>query len=986
MRQKQPDDAPAIRIEPDTGWAWRGGERLELTPKAFAVLRHLVEHPEHLITKDELLAAAWGDTVVSEAALTSCIRDLRKALDDSSRRPRYIETVHRRGFRFIGPVGLPSTSAPAPRPGPANVQPCTSTLVGRDGELARLHALLATAAGGQRRLVLVTGEAGIGKTALVETFLAQLGHADGLRIGRGQCVEQYGATEPYLPVLEALGRMGREPRGEALPRVLKQYAPTWLAQLPALLTDDELDAVQRRAQGTTRERMLRELSEALDAFSMEAPLVLLLEDLHWSDAATIDLLAMLARRRDAARLLILGTYRPADVEVGAHPLKPMKHELQLHGDCEELALEFLTEEAVGEYLAGRFPRASFPPQLARVLHENTSGNPLFMLNVIDDWIVRGHVRQVDGRWALSLPVGDIASGVPHTLWQMVEKQIERLAPHEQAVLAVASLAGADFSAALTTADRIDARDGERCCAELARRGQFLRAIGVAEWPDGTVAGRYAFIHALYRNVLYARVPIGHRVGLHLRIGAQLEGSYGDRAADIAGELAIHFEHGRDFARSVQYRKQAGEHALRQHGYREAAQHLTRAIHAVKAVPDSQERRQQELVLQVMLGSALTALEGHAAGDVEQAYARARELCEQVEDTPRLFPVFLGLGWFYILGGSLDAARDVGKRLARMAQASPDPAIGLAAHNVLGVACFYGGEFEAALDHFERGIALYDPAAHSPVRSSAFRNVLDAGVSCLGHAGWTLWMLGYPDRAAARVREAGALADTIEHPFTTAHEYRFAAGFHLSRRESGAVRECADASVAVATEHGFGAVLKAATFLQGWALADHGGGQEGMARMRDALAACRDIRAELLLPAYLAWLAEVEGEIGRPDEGLAHVSEGFATSRRSGCHYWTAELHRLEGTLALESRGAKASESSLREALTIARRQRAKSLELRAAMSLGRLWRKQRRGAEAHALLSEAYQWFTEGFETPDLRKAKALLEEHGPRTSGRLAP
>src|SRR5437867_5193520 len=269
MRPTRHKDAPAVRIEPETGWAWRGEQRLELPPKAFAVLRHLVEHPEHLVTKDELLAAAWGDTVVSEAALTSCIRDLRKALDDSSRRPRYIETVHRRGFRFVGPVGPPSVPSRARQPGPVNVPPSTSTLVGRDAELVRLHALLATAVGGRRRLVFVTGEAGIGKTALVDAFLAQVGDADGVHIGRGQCVEQYGATEPYLPVLEALGRMGREPGGEALVRILKQYAPTWLAQLPALLTDAELEAVQRRVQGTTRDRMLRELIEAIDALGTE---------------------------------------------------------------------------------------------------------------------------------------------------------------------------------------------------------------------------------------------------------------------------------------------------------------------------------------------------------------------------------------------------------------------------------------------------------------------------------------------------------------------------------------------------------------------------------------------------------------------------------------------------------------------------------------------------------------------------------------------
>lgn len=516
---------PAVRIELENQWVWCGDRRLELTPKVFAVLRHLVEHPARLVTKDELLAAVWGGVAVGEATLSSAIRDLRRALDDSSRAPRYVQTVHRRGFRFIGPIAPQPAAGNSPGP-PTFVRP-SAALVGRDDELARLHALFAAARGGKRQVVFVTGEPGIGKTTLVEVFLAGLGAEGGLRIGRGQCVEQYGAGEAYLPVLEALGRMGREAGGDALVRILRQFAPTWLAQLPALLSDDDLAAVQRRAPGATRERMLRELIEALDALAVDAPVVLLLEDLHWSDSATIDLLTMLARRRDPARLLVLGTYRPAEVATG-HPLRPAKQELQVHGHCEELALDFLDQAAVGDYLATRFPGAAFDARFVRVLHESTGGNPLFLVNVVDDLVAQGHLRDVDGRWEPAVSVEDAASRVPDTLSQMVEQQVDRLTPAEQAMLAVGSVAGAEFSSALATADGIDPQDGEQRCAALARRGQMLRTADLAEWPDGTLAGRYRFIHALYRNVIYARVPVGHRVGLHLRIGDRLERAWGAR--------------------------------------------------------------------------------------------------------------------------------------------------------------------------------------------------------------------------------------------------------------------------------------------------------------------------------------------------------------------------------------------------------------------------------------------------------------------------
>ncbi len=1020
MSPTRPAEPPPVRIDAQDESAWCGERRLELTPKVFAVLRHLVEHPQRLITKDDLLATVWRDAVVSDAALASCIRDLRKALDDSSEAPRYIETVHRRGFRFIGPIALPAPAlsvwssrlaggdaAIQPSPG---ASPGTPTLVGREAELARLHACLDRARNGQRQLVLVTGEPGIGKTALVEAFLWQISVNEALRIGRGQCVEQYGAGEAYLPVLEALGRLGREAGGEQLVQILKQDAPTWLTQLPSLLADRDLEAVQRRAQGATRDRMLRELVEAFDALSLDEPLVIVLEDLHWSDFSTIELLARLARRREAARLLVVGTYRPADVAASAHPLRPVKQELEVHGQCEEMPLEFLSVPAVREYLSLRFPEHQFPSELALVLHRNTGGNPLFVVNTIHDLIAQGRMREVGGTWGLSVPVKDVAAGAPETLWQMVDRQVERLTPDEQAMLAVASVAGVEFSAAVAAADAIETREGERRCAALARRGQLLRATGVAEWPDGTVAGRYAFIHALYQHVLYARVPITRRVGLHLRTAERLERAYGPRAGEIAGELAMHFEHGRDIERAVQYRRQAAENALRQHAYREAADHARRALDLLRGLPGVQER-EQELTLLVTLGTALTAMKGYSAPEVEQTYARALELCGQVDDTPRLFPVLLGLGWFYLVRGPGRAARDVGGRLVTLADATRDPAIVLAAHNGLGLVSFYEGEFEAALAHLEQGIEQYDPREHSPNRSLGFRGGLDPGLSCTCHAAWTLWVLGYPARAAARIQEALALARSLDHPFTLAHACRFAAAFHLFRGERDAAQEQVDATLALSTEHDFTLFLAVGKFHRGWLLAEQGRGEEGLALMREWVEICRNIRAECLLPTYLAWLAEMYGKTGRPAEGLVLVSEALAVGTQSGYQYWTAELHRLKGMLTLQSglggipgeSGSRQRESSqaddqstasrahversaeacFLEAIEVARRQRAKSFELRAATRLSRLWTAQGKTRAAYALLADIYNWFTEGLDTADLSEAKSLLEDLERRGAGK---
>ena len=973
-----PEASPAVRIEPENEWAWCGARRLRLTPRAFAVLRHLVEHRGRLVTKQELLAAVWRDAVVSDAALASGIRDLRRALGDSSAAPRYIQTVHRRGFRFIGP--LVSTSAAAPAPAAAT----TSTLVGRVAELGRLRARLDGALGGQRQLVFVTGEPGIGKTALVEVFLQEVGDASALRVGCGQCVEQYGAGEAYLPLLEALGRLGRAAGAEPLVRTLKQHAPTWLEQLPGLRGDPEAEAAQHRLPAMTRGRMLRELVDALDALARETPLVLFLEDLHWSDSGTIELLDMLARRREASRLLVLGTYRPADAAAGGHPLQRVKQELQAHGYCDEIPLQFLSVASVDEYLSRRFPGHDLPPDLAAVLHGSTEGNPLFLVNTIDDLIGQGQLREVDGRWRLAGRAEDLAARAPQTLWQLVERQVERLTAEEQAILVAASVAGAEFSAAVLVAAGIDAQHGEQHCEALARRGQFLRSAGAAAWPDGTVAGRYAFIHVLYQQVLYARLSIGARVGLHLRTAERLERGYGERAGEIAGELAVHFEHGRDLERAARYRSQAGEHALHQHAYREAADHARRGLQSVVTSPESPSRAGRELALQVTLGAALTATEGYGATEVARTYARAWELCAQVGETPQLLPVLRGVGRYYVVRGEFQTAREVGAQLLTLAETTREPALLLMAHSALGIVSLYAGDLEVALDHLERGITLYDPTEHHPVRAPLFR-LVPPGVTCAIHAAWTLWLLGYPERAAARSRQALAMARALGHPFGVSYACHLAAALHQWQGERQIGQELEDEALAHDTEHGFGLLLTTGVIQRGWLLAERGQPEEGLARMQEGLARHRAIGSAVLVPAFLALVARVSQNLGRSTAALAAVSDGLATAQQSGRHYWEAELHRLSGVLRLEAEGGagpgaspsttSAAESHFLRAIEIARRQRARSLELRGAMSLGRLWAVTGRAPEAYALLSGVHAWFTEGLDSADLVEARSLLEE-----------
>ena len=387
--------------------------------------------------------------------------------------------------------------------------------------------------------------------------------------------------------------------------------------MPSLLGAGELEALQRRVQAASRERMLRELTEAVDAITVERPLVLVLEDLQWSDYATLDLVSWLAHRQEPARLLVMGTYRPVELIVGDHPLQTVKQELLRHRQCVELSLELLTAADVAQYLAARFavdtPLTGSFRALAQAIHQRTDGHPLFMVTVVDALVRQHSLVERAGGWAVQGGVEKVALEVPESLQQLVEQQLRQLSPEDQRVLESGSVAGMQFSAAAAAAgleERVDTV--EERCSILVRRGQFLQSSGIEEWPDGTVVGRYRFHHTLYRQVVYDRLPVGRRIQLHARIGARVEAGYRGQAAERAAELATHFEQGRKHLKAVHYLQQAAEKALQRYAYQEAMALLRRGLAVLPKLPETSERHTRELDLQIALGQVLTVTQGPGA--------------------------------------------------------------------------------------------------------------------------------------------------------------------------------------------------------------------------------------------------------------------------------------------------------------------------------------------------------------------------------------
>ena len=1008
-------DFGPFRVDWDNHTIHNDAHELRVTPKAFAVLRYLLARPGQVVTKEELLRSVWPSTIVSEAALTVCIRELRRVFGDSARAPQYLETVHRRGFRFIGPVQGPRSKVQGPtfEPAPSPQHPAPP-LVGRAAELSHLHQLLEKARSGERQIVFVTGEPGIGKTALLDAFVfgvqshepfgvntnpkskipgpqlrtpnSELSPTPDPRpltpnpwLAQGQCIEQFGPGEPYLPLLAALGELGRGPAQDRLVTTLRQYAPTWLMQLSALATPADRAALQVHTFGATRERMLRELAEGLEALTRDTVLILTLEDLHWSDPSTQDALSFLARRRHPARLLVLGTYRPTEVLGNGHPLRTLTQDLAIHRHSVELPVPLLTEAAVAEYLA---IRARPLQPLARTIHHRTSGNPLFMVNVVEDLLLHGPATN-DGPAQAPL-------NVPATIRQMLERQIDQLSTDEHQLLVTASAVGTEFAAA-TIAPSLarSVTTVEEHCASLARREHFVRATGTTQWPDGTTSARYSFRHALYHDVLYERVTPSQRLQVHQQIGARLEQGYGDRAEEIAAALAVHFEQARDYPRAVQYHGQAGRTALGRSAAQEAIGHLTTALDLLTQLPDSPERIHLELSLLMPLGAAFMNVKGFAAVEMERAYSRAHTLCEQLGNTPHLFPVLHGLAIFYVVRAKLGTARTLIERSLPLAQQTQNPVLLLEAYKFLGQILLFQGELLGSRHSFDQALTLYDPRQH---RHHAFLYGQDPGGLCLTLLSAALWIAGYPEQAWKKAQAAVALARQQGHLFTLGFALLGATMAHRWRGDELALRETAEEFQGLATEQGFAFLITLANHFRAWRLAKTGYAEQGVTQICRDVAMVRASGAEQSLAYSLALSIEIHEKAGRIDEALDLAEEALTLSRETGNCWLDAELYQLKGELLLaqESKSRKLenpspqplapntqaeAEECFHKAIAIARQQSAKSWELRATMSLARLWQQQGKQQEAHQMLSEVYNWFTEGFDTADLREAKALLEE-----------
>jgi len=838
-------------------------------------------------------------------------------------------------------------------------------LVGREEESGLLRRRWEQSKAGLGQVVFVSGEAGIGKSALVEGLRAQV-RAEGLPRITYRC-SPYHTTSTLYPVITHLDHLlqfapddppatrlakleeGLRPYGLPLAEVVPLFAGLLSVPLPA----ERYTALTLTPQ-QQKQQTLDALVEGLEAEAERQPVLVAWEDLHWADPTTLEALGLIIAQAPTVPMLHVLTYRPEF----SPPWPPRSH-------ITPLVLNRLERPQVEALMTQRARGKTLPAEVVQHVVAKTDGVPLYVEELTKMLLTSSLLREEADQYRLTEPLRTVA--IPETLQDALMARLDQLQTAKE-VAQLGAVLGREFPYELLQA--IASQDEETLQAGLAQlvgaellyqRGRLPRA-------------RYIFRHALIQDAAYASLLKSTRQHVHQQIAQVFEARFPALVETQPELVAQHYTAAGCTEQAVIYWQRAGQQASERSAHLEAISHVTTGIELLKTLPETPEHTQQALTLHIALGAALQMTKGGAAPEVEHAYTQAYALCQQVGETPELVPVLFGLWRFYHTRAQLHTARELGETLLRLAQHADAPALTVVAHNALGNTWLCLGALPAARQHLEAGIARYTPEQR---RAPVFRIGHDPGVACRAFAAWTLWLQGYPEQALARLHEAVALAHELSHPYSLAFARCWAAMVSQFRRDVLAVHEHAEAAVALSTEQGFANRADMGTSLRGWALAMQGQGEEGIAQVRQGIVAMRATGAAVLVPYFCTVLAEVHAHLSHTEDGLQALAEAHTLVEQQEERWWEAEISRLRSILLLRQTETpqEDAEAWWRRGLDVARRQGAKSLELRAAMSLSRLWQQQGKQAEARELLAPIYGWFTEGFDTADLQEAKTLLQE-----------
>ena len=839
-------------------------------------------------------------------------------------------------------------------------------LVGREHEIAMLLERWQLAQDGEGQVVLLAGDPGIGKSRIVNGLVSRL-EIEGVAALRYQC-SPYHVNSAFFPIIESFERTLLFERDESVASktdkletlIVGQFGAQrkdvrFVAGILSLPTDDDSDALPLTPQ-KHRDETIRALVDVIIAAARRRPIVMLFEDAHWADPTSVQMLDQLISAVRTIRLLIVLTHRPE-----------FQSSWSRHGHVTSLNLSKLTRAQSRAMIAKLSHGKALPTDLVEQILGRKDGVPLFVEELTTAILESGELKDAGDHYDYVGTISTVA--IPATLQDSLLARLDRLGTAKEIAQLGATL-GREFSYELMSA--VSSMEEAQLQEALSK---LVEAEVLYQQGAGWLA-RFTFKHALIQDAAYQMLLKGSRQQFHARIARVLDAKFPETRDAQPELIAHHYTEAGLLEQAVRYWQHAGEQAVRRFANIEALKHLAKALVLAKTLPDTAERIQRELALELAFAAPLIAITGYAAPEVGAAYERARLLCQQIGDNRHLFTVLRGLWVFYAVRCELSTAREFGEELLRIGREQQDPAMLVEAHQALAQTLFHQGEFVLADEHSRQGTALYDPAKH---HAHVFLYGADPGIACLFWGALALWFLGYPDQALARSEAALNLAREIKHPLGLTYGFQGMASVHQFRREGPSAQSQADAAMKLSAEQGLPFWLAFGMFVHGWALSAQGQGAEGISQMRDGIAAWEATGAKAWQPYFRAPLAEECWRNGRAGEGLLILQEASQAARQSGERTHESELLRLEGELrlAVENHPGEVAkvEALFAQAIDVAQRQQAKSLELRAAMSLSRLWQSQERLREARELLAPVYSWFTEGFDTKDMQEAKALIEE-----------
>lgn len=936
----------------------RGDKHVSLQNKPLAILLYLIEQRQRAVGKDEIFRQVWPDEFVTDSSLAVCITKIRKALGESAAAQSTIQTVHGFGYRFVAAVEEAS-----PGPGSTSDVGAGSYIVGREAELASLHAAWRRAARGERIVALLCGDAGIGKTSLVQTFVERLAdEAAEAWILRGDCLDLRAGTEPLLPLIDALTQACHGSDAAYAIETLRDRAAPWLLQLPGILKPEERRQLRDEARDVLPGRLLRMLGDAVTALAAHRPLILVIEDLHWADPTTLDGLTRIARERSPAPLLLLGTLRPEFSTAERRPLFDFVDGMTRQPTTVEIALDGLSRDAVVSFVERSSPRLQATPELCQRLFERTGGHPLFLRTAAD------HLENG----------GDLDT-VPPDLHRTIDLDIATRSRAEQHLIEAAAVVGQEVVAALVAAAvEVPLADVEDSLLAITRQTRWIEALETETWPDGSVSRRFRFRHAYHVDVALGRASPSRQRQWHGRIAERLCSAFADAATGpIVMRMARHYAAAGDIEAALSCCDRTLAEAHESYSHERIVATAEMALGLVAQLAPSAARDRRELALRLVLTPALIAARGYVFPALQATCERVLDLAVQLGEPWPQFFCLVTLSAIHQTQGAGPAARACAENLVALAEATLPPQVQTLARGRLGQILASDGELERARTYLESAHEAADDDGIVQLLGSAVW--VDPGVIMLGYLGNVLLVQGFVERGIATVRSAIARAERRDHRFSLATAHLLAVCTHALTRDAAATYASCTAFVELSTREGFMDVREHGMLATLADLsnpsAEHTGAEAAFAAMLDD-----HERRGILHAMPLLRCIEAEAHLARGD--LARAASALdAAERRVGAggeRVFLPEVYRLAGdVVAASATNPAAAEGRYLQAIEVAHAQGARWFELRATVAWARLLHRLGRGAEARARLASLYAWFVEGHTSRDLRAAAQLLADLG---------